>query len=274
MCFYLPKANVLIWPGNNGMVLLSLLLALLSGGCNIRTPDTNSSNRIIVFAAASLIDVLEPLADSFEARHPDIKIVVHTAGSSLLARQLAQGAQADVFLSANSDWMTYLVDLGKMRTESENVISNKLVAVAKKEDGKSEDLLNLLVNASRIALADPEHVPAGMYAREALECLGQWHAVQDKIVPTLDVRAALQALKYGAVSVSIVYKSDIPVAFEGYYIDEMASSCQPEIRYAFGVHTTASNPSGAAAWIAHLTAPEQAAVWEGFGFIYRPASRP
>lgn len=250
---------------------MCLTLLLLFVGCHDAS-NADATSVVTVFAAASLIDVIEPLVASFETIHPDVQVVVHTAGSSLLARQLAQGARADVFLSANPDWMQYLVDLGKIQPRFSSDISNKLVAIAKNEDGNAGGLLNQLAYASRIALADPDHVPAGIYARTTLQCMEAWVAVQDKIIPTLDVRAALQALRHGAASMSIVYQSDISRARGDYTITEMPAACQPEIRYAFGIHTTAANVSGASAWIAHIVAPEQADVWEGFGFIYDPSS--
>ncbi len=169
--------------------------------------------------------------------------------------------------------MTYLVDEGKMRPNFREPIGNELVLVTR-EGPASPDFWNEPGDEARIALADPAHVPAGIYAKEALTCMGVWDAVQDRVIPTLDVRAALQALAQGGVAASVVYRSDVLIATDSPAYEALPESCQPAISYAVGIHTEAGNPSGAERWVAYLVAPEQAAVWERFGFSYRLADAP
>ncbi len=155
---------------------------------------------VVVFAAASTTDVVEAVVA--RSPHPD-QIAVSVAASSVLARQIAAGAPADVFVSADSDWVDWLAAQGVSVGRRRVVASGRLV-VAGPRSAQGEPALR-----GRIALADPSHVPAGRYARRALARLGRWAEVAPEAVYVADVRAALAAVQTGAADRAIVYASDV-----------------------------------------------------------------
>ena len=249
-------------------ILIGLLLVPSHFGCR-RAAETDPSPRTVtVFAAASLTDALEALADSFETAHPAYDIVVNVAATSLLARQIEQGAPADLFFSASPDWMTYLADRGRVRGRPVGLLTNRLVA-AGPADGTPVTAPADLLRLDRVALADPEHVPAGIYAREALACLGLWEAVRPHVIPMLDVRAALLAVRNGAAETAIVYASDVRATPNVQVYFEWPPRCHPDIRYAAARLRDAPEPEGARRFFAFAIAPARGALWERFGFQLR-----
>src|SRR5262245_49579605 len=178
------------------------------------------AEELTVFAASSLTEAVKEVAASFE-KITGHHVVFNFGGSNDLARQIKAGAPADVFFSADAAQMDGLVSAGLVRAEDRvDVLSNVLVVVvpagASTRVASPADLGRL----RRIALADPEAVPAGVYARRWLEAAGVWDAVRESVVPALDVRAALSAVESGHVDAGIVYRTDaaisrqVSVAFE------------------------------------------------------------
>jgi molybdate transport system substrate-binding protein len=220
-----------------------------------------------------LTDALEAVADSFEVAYPDYDVVLNVAATSLLARQIEQGAPADVFFSANLAWMDEVEAQGKIAGAVQYPLSNRLVVVARAGDSTWTSL-DGLTHQSRIALADPEHVPAGIYAREGLVCAGLWRQVEAQVVPTLDVRAALLTVRNGAAGVAVVYASDVQADASVQVVATWPEACQPDIRYAVARLTNAPNPDGAAAFVAFTTDPARAMLWERFGFQPRLSPQP
>lgn len=161
-----------------------------------------------VFAASSMIDVLEPLADLFaEQGHP--RPVIVTGASSVMARQIEAGAPADVFISANLDWASAVIKLpgwGKWHP----FVSNRLVVIGPAGAAPLEDINQLAdrLAGGRLAIGEPDSVPAGIYAREALTKLGLWQAIEPLTAPAENVRAALNFVASGAAPYGIVYESD------------------------------------------------------------------
>lgn len=150
-----------------------------------------------VFAAASLADVLKEIAAPYEKASGD-RIVFNFAGSNTLARQIAAGAPADLFVSADEAQMSLVAHLGKR-----SIASNRLVLVVARDVTATDP-----ARMRSMALADPRAVPAGVYAKAWLQRTGMWEAVRDKLVPTDNVRAALAAVEAGNVDAAIVYRSD------------------------------------------------------------------
>lgn len=168
---------------------------------------------LVVFAASSMKNVLEDIVPLFEEQSGG-KIVVSLAASSALARQIEAGAPADVFISADSVWMDYLAAAGLLVEDSRKIIAmNDLVVVGSVADSKplnvnnTEEFLDTLGDA-RLAMADPDHVPAGRYAKAALETLELWPALKNRLVPADNVRVALTLVARGEVPLGIVYASD------------------------------------------------------------------
>lgn len=187
-----------------------LLLLVLSGSCS--EPATGPP---LVFAAASLSDVLLELGERFSAEQ-GAEVAFNFAGSNELARQIEQGAPASLFLSADLRQVERLERQGRLRPEDRvELLGNTLVVVeplpattGERHEPSWWTGPSWLLERRSIALADPAAVPAGVYAREWLESLGVWGALQDRLVPTLDVRAALGAVASGAAEAGIVYRTD------------------------------------------------------------------
>ena len=175
-------------------------LLVLWGGC------TSGPDAAVVLAAASTGDVAFAVAQrETDAGRPAL---VSVAASSVLARQIAQGAPADVFVTADPDWIDWLGERGVSVVERRVVATGRLVLVGPVDAPAGASLATALASADRLALADPSHVPAGAYARESLEAAGLWDGVSARVVPLGDVRAALAAVESGVADRAIVYGSD------------------------------------------------------------------
>lgn len=242
--------------------MMRWLLLLIVAGCG---SPVQGPQDVTVFAAASLTDVLEELAATYEARHPNSTVVLNVGATSLLARQIEAGAPADVFLSANMAWMDRLVARGRIHGSPVTLAGNRL-AVAGAPDAALLSDPELILYFNSIALADPSHVPAGQYAQEALECAGLWQAVAPRVIPMLDVRMALLSVTTGAAEAALVYASDLRATAEARVLMEWPQDCAPDIRYAAGRIAGAPNPAGAAAFLAFVTGEEHRFAWERHGF--------
>jgi len=192
--------------------------------------------------------------------------------SSLLARQIAEGAPADIFFSADEARMDAVERNGLvLKGTRRSRLSNSLVVVVASDSAliikSSHDLTNARVQ--RIALADPKTVPAGIYAREYLEKLRLWPAVASKVVPTDNVRAALSAVESGNVEVGIVYKTDAGISKKVKIAYQVPASDSPVISYPMAVMKESKQPEAAKRFLNYLDSEEAAQVFEKFGFIVR-----
>lgn len=161
----------------------------------------------VVLAAASTGEVVQRAA--VQERDAGRPTLVSVAASSVLARQIAQGAPADVFVAADPDWIEWLIERGVPVVERRVVATGRLVLVGPVGTPEAASLASALAPVDRLALADPSHVPAGAYARESLQAEGLWDRVSTHVVPLGDVRAALAAVETGAADRAIVYASDV-----------------------------------------------------------------
>lgn len=172
-----------------------------------------AAETVVVFAAASLKDALDESVAIYRARTGD-RIVVSYAASSALARQIEAGAPADVFISADLDWMDYLEQRRLIKTATRrNLAGNRLVLIAPADSRASVDIahgfpLAGLLGSGRLAMANPDAVPAGKYAKAALEALGVWKDVRSKVVAAENVRAAMVLVSRGEAPLGIVYRTD------------------------------------------------------------------
>jgi molybdate transport system substrate-binding protein len=187
---------------------------------------------VTVFAAASLSGALNELWP--DTRHP--RISVSYAGSSTLARQIEAGAPADLFLSANEGWMDYLQVQGHIdSTTRRRLLGNRLVVIAPVGEGFPLDLKpDVDLDATfvgRLAIADPDHVPAGIYSRQALQALGWWQALSARLTPAADVRTALRWVERGECASGIVYATDAKFSSRVEIVAAVADSLHTPIRY-------------------------------------------
>ena len=258
----------------------ALLIVCMVSGC---APDPSASPRtatgpraagpheIVVFAAASLTDVAESLADSFGTVRPDVRVTISVGASSALARQIEAGAPADVFLSASPEWTDTLAAAGRLSGPVRTLASNRLVVLGPTGAGAMASVSDLL-GIRRLALADPSHVPAGQYARAAMTAAGLWDRLAPRVVPLPDVRAAAAAVESGAADAAIVYASDARVARRAQVRLVWPGALTPDIRLVGAVVRQPGDRSAARAFLGFVTVPERAATWQEFGFV--PLSAP
>lgn len=221
---------------------------------------------VTVFAAASLGDVVTELATLWTARG-NAPLRLSTAASSTLARQIEYGAPADLFLSANLAWMDRLEEAGLVQAASRRVIArNRLVLVAPADadtEGDAATVLAALPPEARIAMGDPEHVPAGLYGAAALTSLGQ-EARLDRAARASDVRGALALVARGEAPLGIVYATDARLTARVRVVAEFPERSHPPIIYPAA--RTAGSSSEADAVLAFLASPAARAVWRRHGF--------
>ncbi len=203
-------------------VLNLLCFAVLCGFTLLPAGPVMAAERILVFAAASMKDAVEAIAEDYQAQTGQ-PIVVSLANSGTLARQIEAGAPADIYLSANPDWMDYLVARDLIDADSVSVAAgNSLVIVRGTQTKGAQDDATpaALLARERFAMGDPRHVPAGIYAKQALEALGLWASVVQNAAFGENVRVALALAARGDVASAIVYRSDaamrddLEIAFE------------------------------------------------------------
>jgi molybdate transport system substrate-binding protein len=196
-------------------VVLFLAFMTWAFGCREHDegPSSPDAGPIMVFVAASAADVLEDLGARF-ASAGGSEVVVNTAASSTLARQIMAGAPADVFISADREWAQSAQSRVSCVGDSVDLLGNELVFVVP-SDGGDGSVFEVDLDApdppsswGRLAMADPTHVPAGRYAKEALESMGWWSLLAGRVMSTSDVRAALRLVELSEVDAGIVYRTD------------------------------------------------------------------
>ncbi|MFC7474138.1 molybdate ABC transporter substrate-binding protein [Dankookia sp. GCM10030260] len=249
----------------------SLLLAGLAFG-SARAQETAP---LTVFAAASLQDglrALEPLWRAAAAGNPPVRFSF--AASSALARQVEQGAPADLFLSADEPWMDYLAQRGLILRESRvSPLGNALVLIAPADStlsppapGPGMDLAGLLGPQGRLATGDPAHVPAGLYAKAALENFGQWAVIAPRLARAENVRAALLLVERGEAPLGIVYATDARASQGVKVLGTFPPGSHPPVTYPFAVTRRAADRPAARMLLAFLAGPVAAETWRRFGF--------
>lgn len=243
---------------------LVLLCAFLVVGMPAHAAD------VFVFAAASLKEALDEGIAAYRARTPD-RIVASYAASSTLARQIEAGAPADVFASADEDWMDYLERRGLIDARSRrDLVGNRLVLIAPAGSKVSVALkpglrLSASLGSGRLAMANPDAVPAGKYGKAALEALGAWDDVRSRIVAADNVRAAMVLVSRGEAPLGIVYRTDALADPGVRIVATFPQSTHPRIAYPVAV-TTRAGPA-ARAFAEWLRSPQARAAFEKRGFL-------
>ena len=224
------------------------------------------AEEVTVFAAASLTDALNEVARGFE-KHTGHKVTFNFGGSNDLARQIKAGASADVFFSADELQMDGLVAAGLVRSQDRlNVLSNVLVVVVPAGSTMSLRTPQDLLGVRHVALADPQAVPAGIYARKWLESVGLWEKLKDKIVPTLNVRAALAAVEAENADAGIVYRTDAAISKRVKMALEVPQEQGPAIVYPLAPIAASKKPA-TRELMQDLTSDAALEVYRRYGFI-------
>ncbi|MCG9542282.1 molybdate ABC transporter substrate-binding protein [Vibrio sp. Isolate33] len=195
-----------------------------------------AAEKLRVYAASSMTNAVNLLVEEFEKNHTVDVIPVYASTSSLV-RQIERGAPADIFISANEKWMTHLVDRKYVSSDNvTNLCENELVLIAPKDSSVSLDLsqseqwTKLLTN-ERLAVGNTMSVPAGIYAKEALETLGVWDDVSTRLAPSNNVRMALALVERSEAKLGIVYKTDALLSKEVNLVETFPSDLHTPIRY-------------------------------------------
>ncbi len=232
----------------------------------------SAKETITVFAAASLTNAMEEVGRRF-TEVTQTKVRFSFASSSTLARQIEAGAPADLYMSANEDWVAYLDGKDLLDAAPREVsLSNQLVLVAPKESAqRSVDLArpavlqSLLGSNDRLAVGDPAHVPAGLYARQALESLNQWKGLERRLARADNVRAALVLVERGEVPLGIVYASDAKLSDNVKTLAVFPSTAHAAIRYPVTVVKGRGSPD-VKALFDFMSAKETREIFERHGF--------
>jgi len=234
---------------------------------------------VTVFAAASLGDAFADLAETWESDAGHTVTLV-LASSSTLARQIDAGAPADVFVSANADWMDWLSDRGRVVQDSRfDIASNRLVLIAETALLQSDlpvtaqtGLPVLLGEDGRLAMALPDAVPAGIYAKAALSELGLWEIVQHRLAPTDNARAALALVALGEAPLGVVYATDAMAEPRVHIAGVFPSDAHPKILYPAAVVAETDDIEASTAFVGWLYSDAAQTILASHGFLPSGAS--
>jgi molybdate transport system substrate-binding protein len=262
-------------PTRRTFTAFAICLAL--AGC-VQTHAVAQDRTITVFAAASMKNALDDANTAF-TKKTGIKVVTSYAATPALIKQIGAGAPADVFVSADTEWMDYGAQKNLIKADTRvNLLGNRLVLIAPKDSkldtvaiGPGFDLARL-AGDGRIVTGDVRAVPVGKYAKAALEQLGAWTAAERKLAMVENVRAALTLVARGEAVLGIVYETDAKVEPNVKIVGRFPAESHPAIVYPVAVTATAK--PDAAHYLAFLRSQEAKTVFEAFGFSFlvRPTS--
>ena len=252
------------------IAIWSAIFALSFAPCGF--PAEPEKTTLTVFGAASVTNVLQDLGDAF-TRETSIAVKFSFAASSTLARQIENGAPADIFISADLDWMDYL-DARKLLspgTRSE-LLRNRLVLIAP-ANSKAElkigpgFTLAAALGQDKLALANPDSVPAGKYGKQALESLGVWAGVEKQVARCENVRAAMTLVSRGEAPFGIVYTTDALADKNVRIVDTFPENTHSPIVYPIAIVAT-STSRAAKSLLDFLASPAASSTWQRYGFQF------
>lgn len=257
-----------------GLAALACGAAAVAFGC---VPSLHADERIVVFAAASLKNALDAVNAAWQAETGKSATISY-ASSAALARQIEQGAPANLFISADLDWMRYLSERGLTKPETEvHLLGNRLVLIAPKASSVETtiapgfDLAGLLGDG-RLAMADVNAVPAGKYGKAALEALGVWASVAERTAQAENARAALALVSTGEAPLGIVYRTDAAADPNVRIVGEVPETTHPPIIYPAAL-TAETSKADAEAFLEFLRSEKARSLFEAQGFaILAPAA--
>jgi molybdate transport system substrate-binding protein len=257
------------------LLLTLCALAVTAAAPELTAGATESAGAgpLVVFAAASLTDALQEADAAFRSTNNTV-VQESFAASSVLAKQIEAGAPADVFFSADQQWMDYLAQRDLLaRGSRRDLLGNALVLIAPADStlrlkiAPGLDLAGAL-GAGKLAIGDPDSVPAGLYARAALTKLGVWSQVQDHLVRAENVRSALAYVARGEAPLGIVYRTDAEADKRVRLVDVFPADSHPPIIYPLALtqHARASAP----AYVKFLEGATARRIFERYGFVVLP----
>ena len=254
--------------------MFARLLAILGLALALAAPQqVAAQENLTVFAAASMRNALDE-ADAAFTKATGTKVIASYAASSALAKQIAQGAPADIFVSANIKWMDFLDGKKLVKAGTRiNLLGNSLVLIAPKDSkldhvaiAKGFDIAKL-AGSGRIAVADTKAVPAGLYAKAALTSLGAWAAAEPKLAQAENVRATLAYVARGETPLGIVYATDAKIEPKVKIVGVFPVGSHPPIAYPVAA-IAASKNAHVGAYLHFLQTPAAKAIFEKYGFSF------
>jgi molybdate transport system substrate-binding protein len=262
------QENVMRLPSRTAAFAIAFALA----ASVLSSPSNAQSAPIVVFAAASLKNALDEIAIGWTAKS-GTEVKTSYAASSALAKQLEEGAPAELFISADLDWMDYVDKKNLLKTGSRgNLLGNSIVLIAPKNWTKGDikiesnfPLANLLGDG-RLAMANVAAVPAGKYSKAALEKLGVWGPIASKVAEAENVRAALALVARGEAPLGIVYRTDATAEPGVKIVGTFPEDSHPPIVYPAAALASSKNAK-AEDFLRYLAGAEAKAVFEKNGFI-------
>ena len=243
-------------------------IAAIIFGIALLFVSSQAQAEVLVHAAASLTDALTDIGKMYEQESGE-KVLFNFGASSFLARQIQEGTPGDIFFSADESKMDGLEKKGLIRKDTrKSLLSNTLVIVVSNDSrhqfASAMDLVNVKGN---IAIAEPQSVPAGIYAKEYLKKIGIWNKVIDRLIPTENVRAALAVVESGNVEAGIVYKTDAGISKRVKVAFEVPGEEGPKISYPVAVLTETKDFSAAKQFYDFLLSPKALDVYHKYGFL-------
>lgn len=229
------------------------------------SPSTDhSENKLTISAAASLKDALEEIEEVYEQQN-EVDLLLNFAASGTLSKQIEQGAPVDVFLSADEDNFTSLVKKKLIhKDEAIHLLKNELVLISPMNSNLAS--IEDIIKADKIAVGIPETVPAGKYAKEALENLGLWKQLEDHVIYAKDVRQVLSYVETGNVSAGVVYKTDSYVTDKVKKVATIDSTLHSPIVYSIGVVRTSKNKEKSNDFYEFLQDKKAMSIFGKYGF--------
>lgn len=254
------------------LIFAIMALAVLLNSC-ANSPgnqeEEQSPASIMIFAAASMTDVLAELVDSFQLTHP-VKVKTSIASSGTLARQITQGGNPDVYISANRKWVDYVDSLGYiLKGYRTDVARNELVLIAPSnsqlEVSSIDSTLHFheLLGDGKLSIGDPAHVPAGRYAKQSLDYFGWYNQLDNKLIPAKDARSALMVVELQEAPAGIVYRTDAKKSDKVRILNTFPEKSHESIVYVAGV---CRNNDTAKAFFEYLHSGATNSIWEKYGF--------
>jgi len=247
-----------------------LVIAGLMAAGPAQPPARAQSTDLVIFAAASLKNALDEVNTQWQ-KETGKKAIISYAASSALAKQIEQGAPAQVFISADLDWMDYLAGKSLIKADTRaNLLGNRIVLIAPKDKAPAVDIkagfdLAKVLGEGRLSMANVESVPAGKYGKAALEKLGVWPSVSSRIAQAENVRAALLLVSRGEAPAGIVYQTDAAADPNVKIIGTFPEDSHPPIIYPIALTAGASHPD-ASAFLAYIRSAKAKPVFEAQGF--------
>lgn len=251
----------------NKLKKTALTLLLINAGLFAQAEN------ITVFAAASLQNAIDEIKVNYTETGNKAQIEALYDSSSNLARQIEQGAPADIFISANQSWMNYLEEKSLIDNATRtNIVKNELALITYKDneteynvDFGANDFWKATLENTRIALGDPDHVPAGLYAKESFEKLGVWNTVQPKVAPAQNVRAALLLVEVKEADLGAVYSSDASVSEKVKTVATFPAELHEPIEYPIAIMKDQANES-INGFYNYLLSNDAAVIFKKYGF--------